>query len=134
MVFSADDSAANDYTAAFVPGVDFGGDELDATLYQDWDNQTVVSLGGGYGFTEKFTGRVGANVSNNPVPSKYLNALFPAIVENHLTFGAGYGFSDAQSVDFSMTYAPEVEAKNSQNMVVSTHSQLNWQIMYSHRF
>ena len=59
--------------------------------------------------------------------------LFPAIVENHLTLGAGYAFNKASDVNFSMTYAPEVEVTSPTAGKIS-HAQMNWQMMYSHRF
>jgi long-chain fatty acid transport protein len=48
--------------------------------------------------------------------------------------GVGYAMSNVSSVDFSFTYAPEVTATNSNTGVTTTHSQTNWQLMYSQRF
>jgi long-chain fatty acid transport protein len=73
------------------------------------------------------------NIANNPVPDKYLNPLFPAIIKNHVMIGAGYIVSRASSVDASYTYAPEVKQMNGQGVTV-THSQMNAQLMYSYRF
>ena len=39
MVFTADNSAANG---------SFAGTTLDSTLYQDWEDQTVLAVGGQY--------------------------------------------------------------------------------------
>jgi long-chain fatty acid transport protein len=111
----------------------FANTVLDATMYQNWKDQNVFMLGAGYKFTEEFTGRIGFDIANNPIPDKYENPLFPAIVKNHYMIGAGYAFSKASSVDFSFTYAPEVSATNGQG-VKTTHSQMNEQIMYSYRF
>lgn len=110
------------------------GTELEATMFQNWDDQTVVQLGGAYRFTEKFTARAGMNRSKNPIPASNLHYLFPAIIEDHYTFGAGYQISKISSVDFSLTFAPKVEADLGETGSVVSHSQTNWQLMYSHRF
>ncbi len=127
MTFTADAVQANPMAAALASTT------LDATMYQNWKDQNVFMLGAAYKFTEEFTGRAGLNLANNPIPDKYENPLFPAIVKNHVMLGAGYAFSKASSVDFSFTYAPEVSATNGQG-VKTTHSQMNEQIMYSYRF
>ena len=133
MTFTADQSASNDFTAAFGPGADLRGQSMDATLFQKWKDQNVFMLGAAYKITDEFTGRAGLNIANNPIPSKYENPLFPAIVKNHVMLGAGYAISKASSIDASFTYAPEVKVTNGQN-VTTTHSQMNEQIMYSYRF
>jgi long-chain fatty acid transport protein len=126
MVFTADSDQAG-----LAQG--FANTELDATLYQNWKNQNVFMLGAGYKFTDEFTGRIGANLANNPIPNTYLNALFPAIIENHYMIGAGYMLSKASSIDASFTYAPEVKATTGTGIIV-THSQTNAQVMFSYRF
>ncbi len=130
MVFTADESAGNGA---------FSGLVLDATLYQKWENQAVIAIGGSVEATDALTLRAGYNYGKNPIPAEYLNALFPAIVENHLTFGAGYGFTEALSADFSFAYAFEKSAMNPGNgstipPVESVHSQLNWMIMMGYQF
>jgi len=107
--------------------------QLDATLFQNWENQNVFMLGAGYKMTSEFTIRGGLNIANNPVPDKYMNPLFPAIEKNHVMLGAGYMVSKASSVDFSYTYAPEVKQTNGEGVTVA-HSQMNAQLMYSYRF
>jgi long-chain fatty acid transport protein len=100
---------------------------------QNWKDQTVYELGLGYKFTNEFTGRIGANIANNPIPDLYLNPLFPAIEKNHYTIGAGYMVSKTSSVDASFTYAPNVSVTNGQGVKVE-HNQTNAQVMYSYRF
>jgi len=133
MVFTADAAQANPLAGGFA------GLDLDATLYQRWDNQTVYQLGGAYQIDKQLTLRAGFNHADNPVPNSYLNALFPAIVEDHLTAGFGYGFNDKQSIDFSLQHALEVSNTNPGNgttipAVTSRHSQTSFQFIYSHRF
>lgn len=134
MKFEADNVATNGL---------FAGKVLDATLYQDWEDQTVIELGAAFQVKEGVTLRAGFNHASNPIPDKYLNALFPAIVEDHVTFGAGF-HEKASSIDLSVTKALEVEATNPGVVgtsaadtippVASKHSQLSWQLMYSYRF
>ena len=115
-----------------VPG--FGGAEADIVMKQDWDDQTVIKLGAAYELNDQVTLRGGLNLANNPVPDKYLNPLFPAIVENHVMMGATYKFNEAHSIGGSLVIAPEVDQTNSQTQVESTHSQTNIQVIYSFRY
>ncbi|MCU0639395.1 MAG: outer membrane protein transport protein [Candidatus Krumholzibacteria bacterium] len=130
MSFEADNAAANG---------GFAGQTLDATLFQKWDDQLVVSLGGAFDVTKELVVRAGYNYGKNPIPDKYLNALFPAIVENHISFGAGYNFTESRAVNVSMTTALSAESTNGGNgtdipPVASEHSQFNWQVMFSNGF
>jgi long-chain fatty acid transport protein len=109
------------------------GNVLDLSMPQNWKNQTVFELGAAFQVNEPLVLRAGVNIASNPIPDDYMNPLFPAIEENHFTIGAGYTFDQASSVDLSLAFAPEVEAKNSDG-VTTTHSQFNQQIMYSFRF
>ncbi len=129
MTFTADATQANPMAAGF----GLGGQNMNATLFQNWKDQHIFMLGAAYKITDEFTGRAGVNIANNPIPNKYENPLFPAIEKNHVMLGAGYAFSKASSVDASFAYAPEVKVTNGQN-VTTTHSQMNEQIMYSYRF
>lgn len=130
MTFVADRTPANGPLA---------GLSLDAALYQRWQNQTVIALGGAVEAMPGLTLRAGYNHGRNPVPDRYLNALFPATVEGHATFGAGYRISPRLSADLSVARAFDVEATNGGNgltlpVVTSRHRQLNWQALVSRRF
>ena len=128
------------FTADEVPeNGNFGGLSMDATLLQEWEDQIVLSLGGAYKPVEELTLRGGFNYGKNPVPDNLLNALFPAIVETHLTFGAGYDFDESMGLNGSLTYGFEKSQENPGNgstipPVESTHSQLNWMLMFSYGF
>jgi len=130
MVFEADNSAANQQTP-------LAGTALEATLYQNWEDQTVMALGAAWAVKQGVALRIGYNHASNPIPEKYLNALFPAIVEDHVTFGAGFS-ERSSSIDLSVTKALEAESTNpgggSLPAVTSKHSQLSWQLAYSYRF
>lgn len=133
MVFTADATQANPLAMGFA------GLELDSALFQNWADQTVYQIGAAYQVSKQLTLRAGLNYAENPVPDQYLNALFPAIVERHISTGFGYAFNAAQTIDFSLQHAPEVSATNPGNgstipAVTSRHSQTSFQFIYSHRF
>jgi len=112
-----------------------------APFQQDWNDQVVLSLGLAYQFNDALTGRVGYNYGKNPIPSQFVNYLWPAIVENHYTAGFGYAFSKQSTVNFALSYAPKVTVTGTgptppmgNGGMVIEHSQLNWQLMYSYAF
>ena len=122
MSFTANNSTSNSIFAGLV---------MNATMPQNWDDQTVVQLGVAYQLNDRTTLRAGYNGADNPVPDSTVHYLFPAIIENHYTFGAGYDFDDSNAVNFAMSYAPEVKVTDA-NGIVITHDQVSWQFMYSH--
>lgn len=131
-------SVMKDFQMSFVASKDasngpFGGQNLDAVLFQSWKDQTVVQLGAAYQANDQLTLRFGGNFGNNPVPDTYLNCLFPAIVKNHLTAGFGWKIDAKTSVDFAATHGFKVSTVNASGAGVS-HSQTNAQMMYSYRF
>ncbi len=95
----------------------------------DWDNQTVFAIGAQYKITDKIALRAGYNYATHPVnehnnfngqtpatvqgktlPSAYYYETFriigfPAIVEQHVTFGIGYKVSDAFSFNLGFMHA-----------------------------
>ena len=111
----------------------FAGQTLDAVMFQNWKDQTVIALGASFQTTEQLVLRVGYNGSSNPVPDKYVNPLFPATIKNNYTFGGGYEFNKVSSLNASFTYAPKVSVTSGEGVGIS-HSQFNWQVMYSHLF
>jgi long-chain fatty acid transport protein len=125
MTFTADSNPMNG---------PFGGSVLDATLYQDWDDIVVVSLGASLQATPELIVRGGMSFSQNPIPDETMNYLFPAIPKTHLSAGLGYMFNKQQSIDFAFVYAFEEEQTNPGGGYTTTHSQINWELMYSHRF
>ncbi|MBT9538413.1 OmpP1/FadL family transporter [Thiobacillus sp.] len=108
---------------------------------QNWDDQIVVALGLSYLFTDALTGRIGYNHGSNPIPDENVSYLWPAIVEDHYTVGFGYAFSKQSDLNFALSYAPEVTVTGSgpampfgNGGMQITHSQLNWQLMYSYSY
>jgi long-chain fatty acid transport protein len=122
-----------DFTMVFNPD-SAPSEYAEIKFFQDWSDQTIISLGGAYKATNELTVRAGANMASNPIPDKYVHPLFPATIENHYTVGMGYTISPASNVNFAVVYAPEVSTTNSNTGVKVTHSQTNWQLMYSHSF
>lgn len=124
MTFTADNTTANG---------GFAGQVLNATLFQDWSDQTIVQLGAARQVTDRLTLRAGANFTSDPIPAKYLNCLFPATVEKHLTAGFGWKIDERSSFDASLTYGLESEQTSGYGIRI-THAQLNTQLLYSYRF
>jgi long-chain fatty acid transport protein len=124
MTFVASGAAANG---------PFAGQNMNAVLFQDWDNQFILQLGAAYQATDQLTLRCGGNFSSDPIPDRFLNCLFPATIEQHLTFGLGWKFDERSSVDFSYTHGFEVGKTNGYGIHI-THGQNNAQLMYSYRF
>jgi len=114
---------------------------LAAAFQQDWDDQIVLALGLAYTFSDAFTGRIGYNHGKNPIPDQNVNYLWPAIMEDHYTVGFGYAFSKQSEVNFGLSYVPEVSVTGTgptppygNGGMTIEHSQVNWQLMYSHKF
>lgn len=130
MRFKAD-AGQSDPAAAAVAGTG-----LTASLFQRWQNQTVYQAGGAYQLNRALVVRAGINYGKNPVPDRFLNALFPAIIEKHLSGGFGYRFGDTRFIDFSVVRALENRATNPGDgagiaAVESRHAQWNFQFIYT---
>ncbi|RMH74300.1 MAG: hypothetical protein D6675_00270 [Gemmatimonadetes bacterium] len=81
----------------------------------NWDNQLVVAMGLEFWATPNLAVRTGFNYAKNPVPAETVIPIFPAIVENHLTFGLGYNFNGMFQVDmaYEKVFANELESNGS---------------------
>jgi len=106
---------------------------LTMSMPQNWEDQTVIHIGGSYKLSSATTLRAGVNSSSNPVPSSTVNPLFPATIENHYTLGFGHDLSKKSAINFSLAIAPEVSVTAGTG-IVTTHAQTNWQFMYSQKF
>lgn len=115
-----------------------GGGYMDATMYQKWDDQTVAQLGVAYSLNDATTLRAGVNMASNPIPDETVHYLFPATVDKHYTLGVGHTLDSGGDINFAMTYTPAntVTGSNpSSNQLLSVeHSQMAYQLMYSHKF
>ena len=109
------------------------GGSVSFAMPQNWDDQNVVNLGVAWAVDPALTLRAGANLADNPIPDAYVNPLFPATVEEPLHGRLGYRFSPASEFNASMTVAPRARSPAARAWSI-THEQLNFQLMYSHRF
>ena len=109
------------------------GGYLNFAMPQQWKDQTVTMLGASYKLNEQTILRGGVNLASNPVPAALTHPLFPAIVKSHYTMGLGYRIDQASSIDVSATIAPKVSVVDGNGGTI-THSQTNFQLMYSYRY
>lgn len=130
VTFTAD---ATQTGAAGPGGFNLGGQVVDMTLKQNWDDQNVIQIGGAYKTSPDLTLRAGLNYANNPVPDKYMNPLFPAIATTNVTVGAGYNFSKVSSVDFNYAYVPKITGGIAATGATVDFAGYSAQLMYSHR-
>ena len=102
----------------------------------DWQDQYVLAIGAQYELISNLFLRVGYNYANNPVeknngfngqslksvqgktlPRYYYETFrlvgFPAIVEQHVTFGVGYQFTEKFGVNLGFTHAFKETIKES---------------------
>jgi long-chain fatty acid transport protein len=108
---------------------------LGFTMPQNWQDQTVLSLGGAYKVDDLWTARAGYSHSTNPIPDAYVHPLFPAIVTDHYTAGFGYKISKGVSLDAAVSYAPKVTVSAGMlNGAPISHSQTNYQMLLSYRY
>ena len=112
------------------------GGSVSFAMPQNWKDQTVVNLGLAYKTNDQLTLRAGLNLADNPVPDAYVHPLFPATEKNHVTLGFGYKVSKAGEINAAVTIAPKVTVTNNSGPapIEISHSQTNWQFMYSHNF
>lgn len=74
-----------------------------------WADITVVAVGAQYQLSERFTLRGGYHYSGNPVPDEQamFNIPAPAIVQQHVTAGLGYSFSQGMELNVAAYQALE---------------------------
>lgn len=106
------------------------GGSVSFGLPQQWKDQTVTALGLAWAASSSLTLRAGFNQGSNPIPSAYVNPLFPATVEKHYT--AGFTLKVGESSEFSaaLSKAPAARVVSGGGVGIS-HAQLNGQLMYS---
>ena len=125
-------NAMKDFHMTF-SSTDMGGLNMDMKMPQNWEDQDVFNIGFAYKASPDLTLRAGANLANNPIPDNTVNPLFPATIKNHYTLGAGYTMGKASEINASLAYVPNVAVTSPSGYSID-HSQLNWQLMYTHRF
>ncbi len=110
------------------------GETVAMTMYQNWEDQSVIQFGAAFAVTAEYTPRGGAAIATTPLPDECLPPLSPPPAAHPVPGGAGFVFGDNPGVDVSFAFAPEVEQENTNTTVSTKHSQFNWQLMYSFGF
>ena len=68
----------------------------------NWKDAVIVKVGGEFDATKEVTLRLGYAFGSNPVPENTVFPVFPAIVENHLTLGGSYKFTNNISLNLAL--------------------------------
>jgi len=74
-----------------------------------WEDQNVIKLGVRWQTSDALTLSAGYSHGNSPIEEDvvFANALFPAIVEDHVTAGVGLALSDSLQLQFTYMHAFE---------------------------
>jgi long-chain fatty acid transport protein len=91
------------------------------SMPMNWEDQIVIALGTEYLATEKLTVRGGFNYGKNPVPEESILAIFPAIVESHVTLGGGYQLSNVFRLDVAGEYILTKEAETKESIIANEY-------------
>ncbi|MGB9695891.1 MAG: OmpP1/FadL family transporter [Ignavibacteria bacterium] len=78
-----------------------GGNSINIDFPLNWKNSVIVKVGTEFFTGKEFTMRLGYAYGSNPVPENTIFPVFPAIVEHHLTIGAGYKFNNNTELNFA---------------------------------
>lgn len=78
-----------------------------------WEDMTVYKLGYQWASSTEWTWRVGASMTDQPIPNSEMlfNILAPGVMETHVTGGFTYTMSTDNEVTLALMYAPEVKVK-----------------------
>jgi long-subunit fatty acid transport protein len=82
-----------------------GGTTVSIDFPLNWKDAVIIKFGAEYNISNPITLRIGYAYGSNPVPSSTVFPLFPAIVENHITFGGSYSFTDNISLNLAFETA-----------------------------
>jgi len=98
-------------TGDFFPcgGIDCGALGADEGLGFGWEDQTVFKLGVSWAYSNELTFMAGINHAENPIQEDQVlfNMLAPAVVENHITFGATYQINSTMELSVNYMHAFE---------------------------
>jgi len=98
-------------TGGFFPcgDIECGALGADEGLGFGWEDQTIIKLGASWNYSEKLTLRAGLNHGEATIPEDQVlfSMLAPATVEDHITLGASYHWSDTIEVSASYVHAFE---------------------------
>jgi long-chain fatty acid transport protein len=88
-----------------------GFDATGAVKGFGWDDIMVLAAGAQFQASDQFALRAGYNYSENPVPDEnsFFNVAAPAIIQHHVTLGAGFELTDGLEVSGAYYRALEGE-------------------------
>jgi long-chain fatty acid transport protein len=85
----------------------------------NWKDAVMVRLGGEYALSAKALLRLGYAYGSNPIPTSTIFAIFPAIVEHHITVGATYDFTPRFAGHFAYEMALKKSLKSDADNVLA---------------
>ena len=114
------------------------GQTIDIQLPQNYKNQTILAFGAAYQ-TGNWTLRGGARLATQALRSETLLAVIPATPRKHISAGFSYAFSKENVLDFAYSHAFEesmgnASLPNAADPILTTHSQNNVTIGFTHKF
>ena len=92
-----------------------GYEKLNMPFRMKWNDQVVLAVGTELEVLPKrLRARAGYNHAISPVDGEGINALFPAVVEDHVTGGLGVTIIDGLTMDGAFEYAFENSVKSNE--------------------
>lgn len=82
-----------------------GSPDINIDFPLNWNNSVLLKIGGEYDVAKSLTLRVGYAYGSNPVPESTVFPIFPAVVENHITFGGSYKVNNHLNINLAMETA-----------------------------
>jgi long-chain fatty acid transport protein len=91
----------------------------------EWDDQISIGVGAEYMVSDALALRAGFNYASNPVPENTLIPIFPAVVETHITFGAGYLLTENIGIDFGYELVPANDMDVATSLIANEYNGSN---------
>ncbi|MDY6840921.1 MAG: outer membrane protein transport protein [Pseudomonadota bacterium] len=115
------------------------GGNIDILLPQNYKDINMYNIGAEYRYSQEWTFRAGFSHADSVLPNNYLLAVLPAQLQNHLTGGFSYFWSEHNTFEVALSYAFEKTMSNdslpnTSVPIESSHRQLNAVLGYSYRF
>ena len=118
---------------------DASGQNIDIKLPLNYDDINILTIGGEYEYSNKWTFRAGYSHADEATPSNTTFAVIPAYLTDHLTGGLTYALSSNSKIDVALSHAFEETQTNSSQPntslpIKSSHSQNNIVVGFTHKF
>jgi len=78
-----------------------GGTSINIDFPLNWKNSVIIKFGTEFFTSKALTLRIGYAYGSNPVPESTVFPVFPAIVEHHISLGAGYKLNNNTELNFA---------------------------------